>query len=73
MEANEQTELTSRIETDSQVESRMTASEWRGKEGRRVEGLSKKDSLTWTTVRRLLWGGGIRGLKGNEKKTTKIN
>ena len=51
----------------------MTASEWRGREGRRVEGLSKKDSLTWTTVRRLLWGGGIRGLKGNEKKTTKIN
>ena len=38
MESNEQTELTSKTDTDSQMESRMTASGGQG-----VEGLSKKE------------------------------
>ena len=39
MEPNEQTELTSKTETDSQIESTVTAKEDRV----RVEGLSKKE------------------------------
>ena len=37
MESNEQTELTSKIETNSLVESRMTAKVWGELEGRVVE------------------------------------
>ena len=37
METNEQTELTSKIETNSLVESRMTAKVWGELEGRVVE------------------------------------
>ena len=60
MESNKETELTSKIETDSQMESWMTA---RREEGEGVEGLSnrKKDSWTWTTVWSLLGGGGCKG------------
>ena len=42
-----QTELTSEIETNSQMESRLTA---KGGEREGVEGLRKKDSWTWTTI-----------------------
>ena len=40
MKSNEQTELTSKIEADSQIESRMTAKVGGGQQ---VEGLSKKE------------------------------
>ena len=40
MESNEQTELTSKIETDSQIESRMTTIGWGGQG---LEGWSKKE------------------------------
>ena len=51
MESNEQTKLTSKIETDSQTEGRMTAKVGRGRlRGRGIEQKKKKDSWTWTTV-----------------------
>ena len=46
---NEQTELTSKIETDSQMESRVTAKGRRGR-GQRYSAKRKKDSWSWTTV-----------------------
>ena len=49
MESNEHTELTRKIRTGSEVESRMTASVGGGG-GEGVEGLRKKDSWTWITV-----------------------
>ena len=55
MESNEQTELTSKIETDSQVTSRLTASgRVKGVEGlsRKVTGLMDVDNSVVTVVRR---------------------
>ena len=49
MESNELTELTSKIETDSQIESKMTA-EGVGVRGWRDQEKKKKDSWTWITV-----------------------
>ena len=70
MGSNQQTELTSKIETDLMMESRMTA-----KLGRRlgVEGLEKKGKRTHGHGQQ--WGdcGGdtVRGLSGNGKKYNK--
>ena len=55
------------------MDSRMTASwGWREVRGWEDWAKRKKDSWTRTTVCWLLGGGGIRGLKGNEKKYHKI-
>ena len=70
MESNEQTKLTRKIETDSYIESRMTA---KGGGGEWVEGLSKKEKgLMDNSV--VIAGdlGVIRGLNGNGKNTIKI-
>ena len=50
MEPNEQTELTCKIETASQMENRMTAKCVGRKEGGGIEQKKKKDSWAWITV-----------------------
>ena len=67
MESNEQTELTSKIETDSEMESRMTA--MRG--GLEGGGMEQKGKRTHGHRRQCgdRWGmDGIRALSGNGKK-----
>ena len=64
--------LTSKIETDSQIESRITAlALWGGKLG--VEGSSEKAKglmdMDNSTV--IVGGGGVRGLNGKGKNTIK--
>ena len=49
MESNEQTELISKIETDSYIGSRLTVDGWKVR-GWRDFTKRKKDSWTWTTV-----------------------
>ena len=50
VESNEQTELTRKMGTDSQMESRLTASWGVGVRGQRDGAERKKDSWSWTTV-----------------------
>ena len=72
VESNKQTELTREMGTDSQIESRMTASV-EGIEG--VERLSKRGKRTHRRGQQCgdCWGdGGIRGLNGNGQNTIKI-
>ena len=57
--------------TDSQMESRRTASGGR-RGGGRMEEKGKKDSWAWTTVWSLLRVGSIKGQNGNGKNTIKI-
>ena len=72
MECNEQTELTSKIETDSWMESRLTALGGGTGVGSKGFWQKEKDSWTWTTVmteegRGVEVGEGIRGINGNGK------
>ena len=60
MESNEQTELTSKTETDSQIESRLTAlGGWLGAGGNQAK--RKKESETWVT------GWQLQGLYKDDK------
>ena len=59
VESNEQTELTSKIKTDSWTESRMTATVGKVR-GWMDWAKRKKDSWTWTTVWWLLGTGGYK-------------
>ena len=71
MESNEHTELTRKMGTDSEMENRMTAS--RG-EPEGVEGLSKKEKGLMDVDNCVVIAGeegGIRGLNGNGKNSTK--
>ena len=67
MESNKQTELTSKIKTDSQIESRRTPSGW-GRVG--DGGIEQKGKRT--TVGDCWRERGIRGLNVNGKNTIKI-
>ena len=65
MDSNEQTELTSKIETDPLIESRLTAK--MGRLG--VEGLSKKEKglMDMDNNVVIMEEGGIKGLNDNGK------
>ena len=71
MESNEQTELTRAMETESQMESRMTAGVGRlggggiDKKGKRTHGHGQQCGDCWREAV-------IRGLNGNGKNTVKI-
>ena len=65
----EWTNWTNKENGDRFIDSRMTAS---GRSGEGVEGLSKKEKDSWTTVWWLQGGGGIRGLSGNGRNTIKF-
>ena len=71
MESNEQTELTSKTETDTQMESRLTANGW-GR-GYWVEGLSKKEKGLMDMDNSVVITAGRRkkGLNGNGKQYNK--
>ena len=68
VESNEQTELTRKTETESEMESRwqLVGDSW----GWRDWAKKEKDSWTWTTGWWLL--GDIMGLNGNRKNTIQI-
>ena len=73
MESNEQTELTSKTDTDSQMESRMTASGGQGRAG--GGGTEQKGKGTHGHGQQCgdcCSGGSVRGLNGNGKNTIKI-
>ena len=70
MESSEHTELTSKIETDSQIESRLTAKGWGWLGG---EGMEQKGKWTHGQQCHDCRGEeGIRGLYANGKNTMKI-
>ena len=60
MESNEQTELTHKIETDSQIESRLTAGQGEG----RVWGLSKKEKRLMDMDNNVVIAGGGGSIRG---------
>ena len=70
VESNEQTELTSKIETNSWIESRLTAL---GGGSSVVEGLSTKEKglMDMDNSGVFVEEGDITGLNGNEKNTIK--
>ena len=78
MESNEQTELTSKVETDSQIESRPTALGW-GIAGGGIEQNRKKTHGPRNRVMIPGWRGwvkveeGIKGINGYRKNIIKMN
>ena len=70
MESNGQTEITSKIETDSQIESRMTALGVGGLEGGRIK--QKEKELMDMDNSVLITGRGLEGAYGGQIVMEKI-